>query len=157
MKQVKPYQNLKGESIPCDSLPADERKLIAELQAKAKRSREWAAFRNLWILRVSEFYGVQGLTRSQIRQTAGYRIGQDLASRMMIAQGLARHPDYRDELESIIHQQFKTRREFCKATGLSEDMLSHVLAKRKHLAVDTLEESLRRIGYTLRIAPVVQG
>ena len=156
-KQAKPYQNLKGESISFNSLPADERKLIAELQSTAKRAKEWPAFRNQWMSKVSEFYGTQGLTRPQIRQTVGYRIGQDLASRILIAQGLARHPDYRDELESIIQQRFKTRREFCEASGLSEDMLSHVLARRKHLAVNTLEESLRRIGYTLHIAPNAQG
>jgi len=40
-----------------------------------------------------------------------------------------------------------------EATGLSEDMLSHVFAGRKHLAIDTLEESLHRIGYALHIVP----
>ena len=154
-KQANTYRNLKGEMISFGSLPADERKLIAEIQSKAARAKDWSAFRNFWMSRVSEFYAVQKLTRPQIRETAGYRIGQDLASRLLIEQGLARHPDYRDELESLILQRFKTRREFCKATGLSEDMLSHVLSKRKHLAVNTLEESLRRIGYTLHIAPAV--
>jgi hypothetical protein len=32
-------------------------------------------------------------------------------------------------------------------------MLSHVLARRKHLAIDTLESALGKIGYTLRIMP----
>lgn len=156
-KQAEPYRNLKGEVFSIHGLPEDERKLIAELQSKAKRAKEWSVFRNFWMSRVSEFYEPLGLTRPQILKTVGYRIGQDLASRMGIKEGWMRHPDYRDELETIIHQRFKTRREFCEATGLSEDMVSHVLAKRKHLAVSTLEESLRRIGYTLHIAPVAQG
>ncbi len=156
-KQAELYRNLKGESFSIHGLPEDERKLITELQSKAKRTKEWSSFRNFWMSRVGEFYEQKGLSRPQILKTAGYRIGQDLASRMGIKQGWMRHPDYRDELESIIHQRFKTRREFCEATGLSEDMVSHVLAKRKHLAVNTLEESLRRIGYTLHIAPAAQG
>lgn len=35
-------------------------------------------------------------------------------------------------------------------------MLSHVLAKRKHLAVDTLADALAKIGYMLRIVPRVE-
>jgi hypothetical protein len=81
-------------------------------------------------------------------------VAQDLASRLAISQGHASAPDYRDELEAIIRTHFPTRRAFCEATGLSEDMLSHVLARRKHLAIDTLEAALRRIGYGLHIAPL---
>jgi hypothetical protein len=53
-------------------------------------------------------------------------------------------------------QRFKTRREFCEATGLSEDMLSHVLARRKHLAIDTLSSALEKVGYTLHIGPLAR-
>ena len=55
-----------------------------------------------------------------------YRLAQDLGSRQQVERGEARVPDYRDELEGIIVSRFKTRRAFCEATGLSEDMLSHV-------------------------------
>lgn len=91
--------------------------------------------------------------RKQSRQTAVYRIAQDLGSRIAIQAGFARMPDYRDELDELIRSRFKTRREFCRATGLSEDMVSHVLARRKHLAVDTSQEALSKIGYSLRIVP----
>jgi len=63
--------------------------------------------------------------------------------------------DYRDELELLIVTRFRTRREFCAATGLSEDMLSHVLARRKHMAIDTLTEALARTGFRLTIVPLV--
>jgi hypothetical protein len=33
-------------------------------------------------------------------------------------------------------------------------MLSHVLARRKHLAIDTLNAALEKIGFTLHIAPL---
>ncbi|MFM9961425.1 MAG: hypothetical protein ACKV2Q_09380 [Planctomycetaceae bacterium] len=157
MKQPSVYQDLKGRELTLDELPAGEQKLISDLRSAAKKAKDWSSFSNLWMPKVSEFYSPLGLTRPQIRQTAGYRVAQDLDSRLAIANGQARVPDYRDELESLIGERFQTRREFCEATGLTEDMLSHVLSKRKHLAINTLEESLRRIGYTLHIAPLVEG
>ena len=54
----------------------------------------------------------------------------------------------------LILKNFPTRKAFCDATGLSEDMLSHVLARRKHLAVDTLTNALEKIGYTIHITPL---
>jgi hypothetical protein len=83
-------------------------------------------------------------------------VAQDIGSRLGIAQGKMRQSDYRDELEQLILTRFKTRREFCEATGLSEDMLSHVLARRKHLAVDTLYSALEKVGYTLHITPLAR-
>lgn len=86
-------------------------------------------------------------------QSPLWRIVQDIGARLHIESGLARAPDYRDELEQIIRERFSTRRAFCEATGLSEDMLRHVLARRKHLAIDTLTDALGKIGYSLRIVP----
>jgi hypothetical protein len=37
--------------------------------------------------------------------------------------------------------------------GISEDMLSHVLAGRKDLSLEALTTALERIGYRLRIVP----
>ncbi len=104
---------------------------------------------------VGRFYEQRGLTRSQIIEAPVYRVGQDIGSRLGIAQGKVRPSEYRDELEHLILTRFKTRREFCQATGLSEDMLSHVLARRKHLAIDTLNAALEKVGYKLHIAPLV--
>jgi hypothetical protein len=83
-----------------------------------------------------------------------YRVARDIGSRLGVAQGIMGRSDYRDELELLILSRFKTRREFCDATGLSEDMLSHVLARRKHLAIDTLNAALEKVGYTVHIAPL---
>ena len=59
----------------------------------------------------------------------------------------------RDELEDLIRTKFKNHRAFCQATGISEDMLSHVLAGRKDLSLETLTQALQRIGYALHILP----
>jgi len=146
------YVDLKGRSYSLAHLDPGERTLVRELAANSSR-RDWSDFRNYWMARVDEFYSDRGLSRREISETVAFRIGQDLGSRLDIAAGVARAPDYRDELEEIIRLRFRTRREFCKATGLSEDMLSHVLSRRKHLAVDTLATALDRIGYSLRVVP----
>jgi hypothetical protein len=58
------------------------------------------------------------------------------------------------DLEDLVREKFASQRAFCKATGLSEDMLSHVLAGRKDLSLARLTAALARIGYVLRIVPM---
>jgi hypothetical protein len=147
------YVDLDGRVLPLAELDAGERELIEKLQARALQGPDWNDYDNYWLSAVDAFYKARGLTRQQVVRTAAYRIGQDLCSRIGIKAGMVRPADYRDELEGLIRERFSTRREFCAATGLTEDMLSHVLAKRKHLAVDTLADALAKIGYTLHIAP----
>lgn len=36
-------------------------------------------------------------------------------------------------------------------------MLSHVLAKRKNLAIDTLAEALAKVGFAIHIMPMVDA
>ena len=91
-----------------------------------------------------------------VRISAVYRIAQDLSGRLGVAAGFIRPPDYRDELEELILTRFPSRRAFCKATGLSEDMLSHVLAGRKDLSLATLTRALERIGYAVHIKPTME-
>jgi len=148
------YVNLKGSFISVADLTKTEQELVAELKRQAKQIGDWNEFENYWTRTLADFYKDSGLTRKQIRETAIYRIAQDLGSRLAVEAGVARTPDYRDELDRLIRSQFPSRRAFCHATGLTEDMLSHVLAGRKHLAIDTLAQALQRIGYTLKIMPV---
>jgi hypothetical protein len=148
------YTDLRGTIFGVSGLPADERDLVERLQAEASKAPEWTEFRNYWMAEVDRFYSAKGISRRQILDTVGYRIGEDLKSRLGIAQGEIRLGDYRSELEMLILKNFPTRKAFCDATGLSEDMLSHVLARRKHLAVDTLTNALEKIGYTIHIAPL---
>ena len=147
------YVNLKGDFISVADLTDAERKFVATLKRQAKQIGEWNEFENYWTRAVADFYKESGLTRKQIRETGVYRIAQDLGSRLAVEAGIARLPDYRDELNELIRSRFQTRRAFCQATGLTEDMLSHVLAGRKHLAIDTLADALSRIGFSLRIVP----
>jgi hypothetical protein len=146
------YRDLDGRRYSLVTLDDNERELIKQLQARAASGADWVDYSNYWMATVNDFYHARGLSRQQIQQTVAFRVGQDQASRIGVASGMMRHGDYRDELEELITVRFKTRRAFCEATGLSEDMLSHVLNKRKHLAIDTLVDALARVGYTIHIA-----
>ena len=154
MIQPTTYRDLRGKEIPLNQLEDDELHLVDQLKARAAKRPEWNAYDNFWMKKVGAFYGKKGLGRREITQTVPWKIAQDLSGRLSIEQGLARIPDYRDELDELIRENFRTRRAFCEATGLSEDLLSHVLARRKHLAIDTLNNALSRIGFTLRISPL---
>lgn len=149
------YVDLAGRVYALSGLDKAEFELLAKLKSFAAGGAQWWEYRNFWMSEVGGFYEARGLSRAEIISTPLYRVGQDLGSRLGIAQGYVRQSDYRDELEHLILTRFKTRREFCDATGLSEDMLSHVLARRKHLAIDTLNAALAKVGYTVHIAPLV--
>jgi hypothetical protein len=134
-------------------LDADERRLVARLRRRARANPDWDAFDNYWMRTVADFYDARGLSRRQSRHTAAFRIAEDLSSRLGIAQGVIEPDDYRDQLEDLIRNHYPSRRAFCQATGLAEDMLSHVLAGRKDLSLEALTQALARIGYRLHIAP----
>jgi hypothetical protein len=154
MIRTKTYTTLDGEVISLANLDAQEQRLVSLLRKRARTHPDWTDFDNYWMKRVADFYDARGLSRKKSSQTPVFEIAQDLSSRLAIASGMTRLGDYRDELEEIIRTKFRTQREFCEATGLSEDMLSHVLRRRKHLAIDTLAEALHRIGYGLHIKPL---
>jgi hypothetical protein len=151
------YVDLNGRIYVITGLHKKERELLVELESFADANPPWHEYENFWMPKVAKLYERTGLTRRQIIETCVYQIAQDIGGRLGIAQGIMRESeDYRDELEHLILSRFKTRREFCEATGLSEDMLSHVLARRKHLAIDTLNTALEKVGYTVHIAPLAK-
>jgi hypothetical protein len=154
MKQNDVYVDLDGNQIILANLDREERALVARLRRRTATNPTWDAFDNYWTSAVATFYESRGLSRRAATRTPVWRIAQDLSSRLGITQGMIEPDDYRDELETLIRDNFPSRRAFCQATGLSEDMLSHVLAGRKDLSLSALEQALTRIGYTLRILPM---
>lgn len=152
MIQASVYTDMDGTRYVLAVLDEAERQLIADLQAFAKKEKDWSVYSNFYTKTVGEFYKTRGLSRQQIIQTPVWRIAQDIGGRLQIDSGHARPSDYRGELELVIKNNFGSRREFCQVTGLSEDMLSHVLAGRKNFGIDTLAEALGKIGYALHIS-----
>jgi hypothetical protein len=102
---------------------------------------------------VSQFYDRRGVSRKKASRSPVFRIALDLGSRLGIAEGKIRAPDYRQELEELVINRFPSRTAFCEASGISPDMLSHVLAGRKDLSIDALSKALDRVGYRLGILP----
>ena len=153
MNEADIYVTLGGQEIPLSGLDRDERRLLARLRQRARTRPSWTEFGNFWMHEVAAFYDARGVPRAQSRRRPVYRVAQDLCSRLGVAAGLVRAPEYRGDLEELIRLKFRTRRAFCQATGLSETMLSHVLAGRKNLSLEALSKGLERIGYRLRIVP----
>jgi hypothetical protein len=150
------YVDLYGYRIALDGLDAEERALLARLRRRAQAKPAWCDFRNFAIGAVGAFYDARGVSRKESNQSPVFRIALDLSSRLGIAEGKIRTPDaadYRDQLEQLV-LHFPSRAAFCKATGISRDMLSHVLAGRKDLSLEKLTKALARIGYRVAIAPV---
>jgi hypothetical protein len=147
------YIDLSGQQWALGHLDAEERRLVKDLQRRVKAHPDWNDFDNYWLPRVAALYEGRGLSRREVTRAPVWQIAQDLSGRLAVSLGLAREGDYRDELQEIIRTRYKSRRAFCDATGISEDMLSHVLAGRKHLAIDTLTDALRRIGFCIRLLP----
>jgi hypothetical protein len=146
--------DLDGHEIALDALDGEERQLIARLRRRARTNPDWYDFGGYYMRAVADFYDARGVNRKTMVRGAVFRIAQDLSSRLGIATGLVRMEDYRDELEDLIRDKYPSRRAFCQGTGLSEDMLSHVLAGRKDLSLAALTKALERIGYRLRIVPM---
>jgi hypothetical protein len=156
MRKADVYVNLHGQDIPLSGLDGEERKLLGRLQRRARTHPDWTDYGNYWTRAVAAFYDARGVPRTASRRAAVYRVAQDLWSRLGIAAGLVRPPDYRAELDGLIRRKYPTRRAFCEATGLSEQMLSHVLAGRKDLSLGALTKALERIGYRVAIAPMAE-
>jgi hypothetical protein len=148
------YMDLDGHEITLAGLDAEEHRLVARLCRRAQTHPDWTDFDNYWTREVGRFYDARGVPRRRSRDSVPVCISQDLSSRLGIVAGLVRLGDWRDDLEDLVRNEFPTRRAFCGATGISEDMLSHVLAGRKDLSLATLSRALERIGYALHIRRV---
>src|SRR5438132_1574593 len=116
MKRNNVYVDLDGNTFPLAELDPEERRLVAELRRRARVNPDWDAFDNYWTRAVPAFYEARGWSRKRLLKAIPYQIAQDLSSRIGIAAGLIRPPDYRDELERLIRKHFVSRRAFCKAT-----------------------------------------
>jgi hypothetical protein len=151
MSRADVYVDLDGNEICLCHLDADEQKLLARIHRRARTNPDWDAFDNYWTREVGKFYDARGVARERVRDGPVFRVALDLRGRIAVAAGLARVGDWRDELEELIREGFPSRRAFCEATGIAEDMLSHVLAGRKDLSLAALTRGLERIGYALHL------
>jgi hypothetical protein len=91
------------------------------------------------------------MPRKVARESAVYRVAQDLWGRLGIAEGVVLPDDYHSDLQELVREKFPSRHAFCEATGLSEEAVKGVLVGREDLSLGALTEALERIGHRLRI------
>lgn len=135
------YRTLNNEIIDLTFLPDSHRKIYEEAKQFAKQEPDWGNFTNFLIKRV-ESIGVSV-------DAALFKILQDIGSRLAIRQGLVRQLNWRDDLESLITERFKSRYAFCKATRVSQGHLSAVLAGKKDFSLPNLKRMLDRVGFKM--------
>jgi hypothetical protein len=136
------YKCLSGRRYDLDALGADERGFLESVFSLYRTRPAWDEFRSAWVR-----LGRERVWNNKVAVgSAPYRICQDLAARLGIAEGKVAPLDYRDLLADLIEERFGSRYAFCKETGIDQGHLSRVLAGKKHLAPTTLFEVLDSLG-----------
>jgi hypothetical protein len=140
-KKDQTYRTLTGKALDLGRLATSERQYLAAVVEKYRASPEWTRFASWWMTEIAR----HGLGRD----SAAYRICQDLEGRLGIFQGKAALPDYRDYLEVLIEEQYGSRNKFCGETGIDENQLSRIFEGQGDFSVATLEKVLRPLHATL--------
>jgi hypothetical protein len=148
------YIDLKGREFSLAELDEDERTLLKSLEQRADHAPPWHEFANFWMKPVGELYlpwprpiPVSGTAHGALPHCRGSSQPARSRARRCTCAGLPRRD--RDARSHPVQDAPRVLR----SHGLSEDMLSHVLAGRKHIAIDTLSDALSRIGCALKIVP----
>ncbi len=128
------YQTITGRRITLSRLSRSEKEFLSNVGRKYHARLEWTRFAAWWN---AEFNKSGLATKSPV-----YRICQDLEARLGIQQGSVSPPDYRDFLADLIDEQFGSRLEFCRATGVDPGQLSRVFAGRADLSLRALQSVL---------------
>lgn len=148
------YETLDGQLLYLTGLSKQEQRTLAEMKRVYKRRPDWASFANFWREKVRSLY--KSLLAKKRTSQPVYLIGEDLEARLGVSQGHFRAPDLRDELRRLIDEEFQSRYEFCRATGLDEGFVSRVLRKSSGISVGRLDEALRRVGWELKLTRVAE-
>lgn len=129
------YRTLTGRRYDLGTLSVEERAALDEVRALYRRRPPWDQFARSWIS-IAREKAWGGAKKIPVGSTL-YRICQDLELRLGIAEGRVAPPDYRDRIADLIEERFGSRYAFCKAAGIDQGNLSHVLAGKKHLSPET--------------------
>ncbi len=133
------YTTITGRRFDLTQLSSRERAFLGQIEALYRRRPAWDEFSAAWIAQARRALWTDG---SIPVGSPVYRICQDLAARLGIAEGRLARPDYRDRLADLIEERFGSRYRFCNATGIDQAHLSRVLTGKKHLAPDALARAL---------------
>ncbi len=143
------YHTITGRSIPLAQLSQQEKDFLSRVQHKYHAPLDWTRFAAWWN---KEFTRTGLSLKSPV-----YRICQDLEARLGIQQGSVSPPDYRDFLADLIDEQFGSRQEFCRTTGVDAGQLSRVFAGRADLSLRALQKVLEVLKAQLVIQTLEQA
>lgn len=137
------YATLTGRRYDLARLSPGERSFLAAVYRLFRQRPAWDEFSRGWV----------SLGREMLWKEADipvgqpvYRMCQDLATRLGIAEGRVARPDYRDRLADLIEERFGSRYRFCKETGVDQGHLSRVLAGKSDLSSRSLFGLLEALG-----------
>ncbi|MCO5167791.1 MAG: helix-turn-helix transcriptional regulator [Planctomycetes bacterium] len=147
------YRTMTGRRIDLGALSSKERDALAEVEGLYEQRPDWTEFARTWpaVLRRR----VWGRKKVPV-ESALYRVCQDMELRLGVAQGQVAPPDYRDHLADLIEEKFGSRYAFCRAAGLDQGNLSHVLAGRKDFSLDVLRRVAELLDVQLDLVPTVE-
>ena len=142
------YTTLTGRRFDLAELSAEERSLLSAIFSEFEQRPGWDEFSRTWLVLARERIWKDG---SVPVGHPVYRVCQDLAARLGIAEGRVARPDYRDRLADLIEERFGSRYRFCKEAGIDQGHLSRILAGKQNFSVDTLFRALDALDAELTI------
>jgi transcriptional regulator with XRE-family HTH domain len=137
------YTTLTGRRYDLARLTPAERLFLAAAYRLFRQRPGWDEFSRDWVSLGKEILWKGAAI--PVGQPI-YRMCQDLASRLGIAEGRLARPDYRDRLADLIEERFGSRYRFCKQAGIDQGHLSRVLAGRSDLSSRALLGLLEALG-----------
>ena len=96
------YTDLHGKEHSLSGLTAPERSTLARLKKLAAANPDWMTYSNQLMVELEKLLPASGKSRREFTQSLVYRLGQDIGSRLGVAQGKMRLSDYRDELQQHV-------------------------------------------------------
>jgi hypothetical protein len=134
----KRYRTITGRRVDLGKLSAEEKKFLAKILKEYRRAPEWSAFTRRWL---GDLFAAK-----LAKDSAVWRVCQDLDSRLGIEQGKVAPPDYRDHLADLIEEKFGSRYRFCRDHGIDQSHLGKILAGKTDPSMAFLEKILGLLG-----------
>jgi len=141
------YETLENEKFDIKDLSNQEYEFLKKITKYYSEKPDWNVFSNYWLREGQKVWGPT--PKREVVDLPIFRICQDLEARLGIEQGKTRLPDYRDELEALIDEEFGSHYQFCKKAGIAQDTLSRILNKRREPSLHLLQIILEALGYKI--------
>ena len=141
MVRKKVFVTLTGRTVDLSALSEGERGALAAVVEKFRAQPDWTRFAAWWMKELGK--------RDIARESALYRICDDLEARLGIAQGKASPPDYRHYLLALIEERYGSRYKFCMDTGVDQGQLSRILSGKGDFSMENLAKVLRALHASL--------